>query len=64
MFVFMLTIILTIPIVRADIVTDVRERIAQIMTELPERRKNPEMLWNYDVVFATNASQVAMSCRL
>lgn len=45
---------------RANFVVEVQTRIGQVASELPVRRKNPEMLFNYDIVFATNASYRAL----
>ena len=60
-FILVLTLAAALPVASADTVDDVRTRIAQVATELPVRRKHPEMLWNYDIVFATNASYSALA---
>lgn len=46
---------------RANFVVEVQTRIGRVASELPMRRKNPEMLFNYDIVFATNASYRALA---
>ena len=60
-FICALTLIATTLVASADIVDDVRTRIALMTAELPMRRKHSEMLWNYDIVFATNVSYCALA---
>lgn len=46
---------------RADVISDVRAGIAQVIEELPVRRRHVGVLWNYDIVFATNSSYCALA---
>lgn len=60
-FVFALAIIMASSFVNADVVSDVRTSIAQVMSDIPRRRRHLGTLWNYDVVFAANVSYCTLA---